>query len=118
MQALAFLVPLVRPSRRDAGRQARNLLPSGTMAATSVFHSMCGIFLIGCLPLSYAEAFRGRIKGVVSSAFSTAAGFIKNVVWRTAVVTSEVALWSTERILLLMVIWVQFLAPDLRPCQF
>jgi|ERR1700722_10698610 hypothetical protein len=50
MLPLAFLVPLVRPSRRDAGRQARNLLPSGAMATTSVFHGVCGIFLIGCLP--------------------------------------------------------------------
>src|SRR2546421_1616386 len=33
MLPLAFLIPLVRPSRRDAGRQTRNLLPSGTMAA-------------------------------------------------------------------------------------
>jgi hypothetical protein len=35
MLPLAFLIPLVRPSRRDAERQTRNLLPSGTMAADS-----------------------------------------------------------------------------------
>jgi hypothetical protein len=52
MLPLAFLVPLVRPSRRDAGRQARNLLPSGTMAATSVFHGICGIFPHWLPPLS------------------------------------------------------------------
>jgi hypothetical protein len=33
MLPLAFLIPLVRRPRRDAGRQTRNLQLSGTMAA-------------------------------------------------------------------------------------
>ena len=96
--------------------QARNLLPSRTMVATSIFHGVCGIFLTSCSPFSYAGAFQARIKGVGSSAFSTAAQFTKNVdlaSWHTAVVTFKVALWSAERILLLMVIWVQFLVLDI-----
>ena len=36
----------------DAGRQAHHLLPSQTMTAASVFHGVCGIFLISCPSLS------------------------------------------------------------------
>jgi hypothetical protein len=44
--------------------------------ASAVFFSLIAS------PLSYAGAFRGRIKRVISSAFSTTARFIKNVIWR------------------------------------
>jgi hypothetical protein len=81
MLPLAISYPLVRPSRRDTGRQAHHLLPSQAMTAASVFHGVCGIFLIGCpRSLIYAAALQARNKRAASSASSIVASSMKNVV--------------------------------------